>query len=104
MKMFAHIKNLPHLSKLQDLRSFSPELACLQIFMEDTKAQHSSVTKQRHFQSVQSRTKLMKTENKASGIQIFISEVPGNLGVQCIASATVDIGTQSVSCNPIQPE
>jgi hypothetical protein len=55
VKMFGHIKNnLLHLPKLQYLCSFLPELAVFQIFIEDIKVQHSYVTKQRHFQSLQS--------------------------------------------------
>jgi hypothetical protein len=55
--MFAHFKkNLLHLPKLQYLCSFLPELAPFQIFMEDIKTQHSSVTF-----PVSAITKLMKT-------------------------------------------
>jgi hypothetical protein len=44
--MFAHVKkNLLHLPDLHNFCSVVPELAPLQIIMEGTKAQHSSVMK-----------------------------------------------------------
>jgi hypothetical protein len=98
--MFAHTsikKNLLHLPKLQYLCSFLPELAIVQIFMEDIKAQHSSVTKRRHFQPLQSpRT----PKKKVPDFQIFISEVSEELrgAIHCICCSGY---WYKVSCNPI---
>jgi len=71
--------------------------------MEDTKAQHSFVTKRRHIQSLQSPSswreerKEEERKKRVPGFQIFILRFWENLGVQFIASAAVDIGTKSLA-------
>jgi hypothetical protein len=82
--MFAHIKNVLHLPKLQDLCSFSSELASLQIFMEDIKAQHSSVTKQSHFQSVQSPPSSWNLTTKPQVSKFAYQRSQGNFGCSAL--------------------